>query len=167
MSVTDETWSRLDPEAGAVPPHVRRRVTRGAAAVAGVAVLGTALWASGLVAPRLTEGSGSGWGASPRTVQLSATVRNAGLTGTDVVGVGRSLPGLELVGATPVPFRLDGLAERQVDVTYRVTDCAATGALVVPVRADTWWGTATTDLDLPQDSGTSLRELVRRACADG
>lgn len=170
--LSDQTWQRLDPEAGQLTPRQRRLA--GLTMVAGVLLvaLAVAVGASGLITPRVAGSWSAGGGAysygyhdETWTMHHTFEIRNAGAVSFKITGVGRSGPGLVPVDfPVEVAQQLEGevnelgrLApgERTIlGVAYQVTDCAAVPdePWPVPVHIARPWGTHSAWVELPPQS---------------
>jgi hypothetical protein len=150
--LTDETWARLDPDAGRLSGADRRRVLV-VAVVAAVLVVGAGVvWRGGLLWPRIeTQLAGYDTDSQGRTFRMVLQVDNRGLTDVHVRSVGRSGSGLRLLGASEVPTGVPSSTGLEVTLRYRVTDCAAVqrGDWPVPVVVDRPWGSLTTYDEAP------------------
>jgi hypothetical protein len=135
--LTDDVWERLDPSTGRLSRRDRRRCQLATAVVIALVVgAGFVSWA-GYLQPRLVaEATGLDTAAGPRTFTVLLEVRNDGLRPVDLLEVGRSGPGLELIGSTGGHARLPGRSVAPVTLTYRVTDCDAVlqRQWAIPVR---------------------------------
>src|SRR5690606_9122870 len=112
---------------------------------------------SGLVVPRVSWSDSLGWGssASPDQVSHEVVVENKGWTPVEVLGMGRSGAGLELLEVRGTfPTTLEAGQIMRVEVVYRVTDCAAVTAdpWPVPVRVQRPWGVHTSYVQLPHQT---------------
>lgn len=150
--LTDETWSRLDPDVGRLSAADRRRVAV-VTSVAVVVLLALAAgWRSGVVWPRLSADTfGYDVDRGTRTFRLHLVVENRGLTDLHVTSAGRSGDGLRLLRTSGVPVDLASSTGSVVTLRYRVTDCAAArqGDWPVPVVVDRPWGSLTTYDEAP------------------
>ena len=121
---------------------------------------------SGLVVPRLSDGDASAYGYNDSWVMYyEFEVVNDGITAVEIVDVGRSGPGLDLVdhpigvdgspsGVAQLPVRVAAGDHVWLGVAYEVTDCDAVPSepWPVPVTVSRPWGTHTTWLSLPEQS---------------
>lgn len=178
--LSDETWAALDPRSGSLTRTEVRRLRLGLLTMVALLAAALLLWWSGVVAPHLAEGSERGFSAdmAEHHFSLQQTLTNRGWHTEQVIGVGRSGPGLELVRVSGLPLRLAPGDSATVDLFYRVTDCAAvpTGDWPIPVRVHRVWGSMTADLQ-PQDMSRIDTQpdtmlpwqlaLARTACASG
>jgi hypothetical protein len=77
-------------------------------------------------------------------------VENHGMVPVTVVGVGEDLPGMELEPALAgwFPLTLAPGGRVEVQLAYRITDCAAFPRLsVIPIRLQRYWGTQTGEIE--------------------
>jgi hypothetical protein len=150
--LTDEVWRQLDPRAGRLCPRTARRV-RLAIAVLLVAVVAAELaWYAGLVVPRVSSTDESGYEYGWDPVHHSVAIRNDGLLPIQVLGVGRSGPGIRLDRVDgAVPSTVDPGGYVRVTLTFTIHDCAAVPAQrwPVPVEIERPWGAQTVYIDLP------------------
>ena len=145
--LTDETWARLDPDAGRRSAADRRRVAVLLSVAVVVLVALAAVWRSGVVWPRLSSDTfGYDVDRGTRSFRMHLLVENRGLTDVHVTSVGRSGAGLRLIGTSDVPTVLQPSTGAEVTLHYRVTDCGAVqqGDWPVPVVVDRPWGSLTT-----------------------
>jgi hypothetical protein len=145
--VSDEVWQRLDPAAGRLS---RRAVLRGWIAVVTALALvlaGTVVWRAGLVVPRLLwSNAEQHWVQTDDGFRMDVLLLNTGWWPVTVVGVGRSAPGLELLGVEG-DCRPEGTGDRCVPLSlaphtgvgmtlvYRISDCATAPMGDWPVTA--------------------------------
>jgi hypothetical protein len=100
--LSDETWRQLDQTAGSLSSRGLWKMWLGL--LAGVVVLsvGVVVAQSGLLFPRLSQawsgGSAYGYDEEAGVIYYSFDVWNRGRFAADITGVGRSGPGLELLG---------------------------------------------------------------------
>jgi hypothetical protein len=152
--VSDSVWQQLDPYAGRLSARTARRLRVGAAIVAIAAVSAGALGWSGLIVPNIGWPRDGGWGAStsPELITHEVVVENKGWAPVEVLGMGRSGAGLELVEVRGTfPTTLEAGQTMQAELVYRVTDCAAVTdePWPVPVRVRRPWGVHTSYVELP------------------
>jgi hypothetical protein len=152
--VSDEVWAELDPRAGRLSREATRRLVIGVLVVLALVASGGLAWQSGLILPRVVWPETAGWGASsgPGTISHQLVMENQGWTPVTLTGAGRDGPGLTLDRVfTVFPVTLKPGQQITIDLTYRITDCAAItrDPWPVPVRIDRWWGEQTAYLDLP------------------
>jgi hypothetical protein len=79
-------------------------------------------------------------------------VVNDGWVSITVLGIGRDMPGMRLIGVEgQFPSTLAPGQSASFAVNYRITDCEAVSAdeWPVPVRVRRWWGEQTDYVDLP------------------
>jgi hypothetical protein len=152
--VSDEVWAELDPNAGRLSHQSFRRLVLGFLALLALVASGGLVWQSGLILPRVGWPFTAGWGGSsgPGTFSHDLVLENQGWTPVTLTGVGRDGPGLKLDRVfTVFPLTLKPGQQVTINLTYRITDCAAVtrDAWPVPVRIDRWWGEQTAYVDLP------------------
>lgn len=153
--VRDPVWTQLDPLAGRLSRRSIGRLRLSAVLVLLLVLGGVAVWMSGLIMPRLGWPGSTGWGASasPSEITVELQVANRGWTAADIVGAGRSGPGLRLTAVTGAfPATLAPGHAMTIRLVYRVTDCAAVTASSwpVPVRVRRPWGTVTVYIQVPE-----------------
>jgi hypothetical protein len=164
--VADEVWARLDPMAGQLVPRAVRRLRLAATIAAALAVVLAALWWSGLVVPRVSivKSSGFAYSVEPTVVTHQVPIVNLGRRPVDVLGVGRSGPGMRLDAVRgAVPTTLHPGESLTVTLVYRVTDCAAVPAdpWPVPVQVKWPWGRYTAYLALPTHTSPDAPDDMR------
>ncbi len=176
--VTDQVWSRLDPSAGRLS---RRTAVRGSVAVAVALVLlvaGSLVWSAGLVVPRLVwPNDGRDWEENPDWVRVHVLVLNDGSWPVTVRDIGRSGPGMQLLGVegwergTPSPFPVTLAAHTGIGATlvYRVTDCAGypRGSWPVTAVVERPWGVMTVDVVPGHDWPQWQEDIVSTWCRPG
>lgn len=166
--VSNDVWRQLDPVAGRLSRRSVRRLRIVVVVLIVLAVLAALSWRSGAVAPRLKWTDEWGWEASvgPELVSHAVVVVNDGWLPAQILGVGRSGPGLELVsvregtsvdfreGSGIFPYVLQPGAIVAFAVVYRITDCSAIpqDPWPVPVRVQRPWGVQTVYIGLPEES---------------
>lgn len=183
MAITDEVWQRLDPNAGKLPR--RTAVRLGVAAVAALVLLaaGVAVWRTGLIVPRLAWPDGlHEWSTDPDgTLRIDFLVSNEGEFPVTVENVGRSAPGLQLLGVVagtvgfpssePVfPTRLAPHTGVGAVLIYRITSCleAPTGSWPVTARVERPWGTMTVEVqDISNNISPWQEDVVGTWCRPG
>ena len=155
--LADETWLRLDPRAGELSAVERRRVRIACVALVILLTVFFGIWRSGVLWPRLATGGSGGFDVdrAASTFSVLLEVDNRGSEPLRVLAVGRSGPGLRLLGVDDVPTDLPSSTGVAVTLRYAVTDCAAVprGAWPVPVVVERRWGDLTVHLDGPTISG--------------
>jgi len=154
--ISDEVWRRLDPSAGALSRRTVIRMWAAAAAAVLLVIVGMQIWRTGIVVPRLVWPEGlTQFEENPDWVRVQIVVSNAGQFPVTVRDVGRSGPGLELLGVegwerSPSPFPTTLQPGEGVGATlvYRITDCDGAPAGDWPVTAlvDRPWGTMTVEV---------------------
>jgi hypothetical protein len=149
----DDVWHALDPDAGRLSRRARFRLGISAAGALAVLVAAIVCWQSGVVVPHLAAQL-PGWGADPvrRVVTVDVELSNQGWQSVRVLGIGRSGPGMDLQSVDTVfPVDLPPSTGIQIELTYRVTDCAAVpqGSWPLPVHVQRSWGSMTTAVALP------------------
>jgi len=153
--VSNEVWRQLDPEAGRLPRRTVMRLRWTVASILVLAVLAGVGWRSGLIVPRVGwPNEGRSWQVSGNRIEYEIHVANRGWTPIDVVGLGRSGPGFELVEVhATLPTTLAPGEAMDAVLLYRVNDCAAVpaDAWPVPVQVKRTWGTVTVYLEIPPD----------------
>lgn len=164
--VSDLVWQQLDPYAGRLSARTVRRLWTGVAIVATAAVAAGVLWWSGLIVPNLAWPHYAGYSAStsPELVMHEVVVANKGWAPVEVLGMGRSGAGLELVEVRGTfPTTLEPGQTLQAELVYRVSDCAAVTVdpWPVPVRVRRPWGVHTSYLDLPEKTSLNAPEGLR------
>ena len=160
--LTDATWSRLDPRAGELSAVERRRVRIACVALVVLLTVVFAIWRSGVLWPRLATGGSGGFDVdrAASTFSVMIQVDNRGTEPLRVLDIGRSGPGLRLLGVDDVPTDLPSSTGVVVTLRYAVTDCAAVprGAWPVPVVIERSWGDLTVHLDGPTMSGRGVED---------
>jgi hypothetical protein len=175
--VPDEVWQALDPDAGRLS---RRTTIRGSIAFVLVLVLMVAaavVWSAGLVVPRLAwPGNERSWEENPEWVRVRVVVVNAGWWPVTVREVGRSGPGLELLGvegpgraASPFPVTLQPDGRVEATLVYRITDCAnyPRGSWPVTAVVDRPWGAMTVDVEPEYEWPVWQENVVQTWCRPG
>jgi hypothetical protein len=155
--LSNEVWRQLDPEAGRLPRRTVQRLRWTVATVLVLALLAGVGWRSGLITPRLAwPNAGGGLELRGNRVEYEVHVVNRGWTPIEVVGLGRSGPGFELVEVhATLPTTLKPGERMDAVLLYRINDCAAVpaGPWPMPVQVRRTWGTVTAYVDIP--TGTS------------
>jgi hypothetical protein len=179
MTITDEVWQRLDPNAGKLPRRTAFRLGIAAVVALLLFVAGVAVWRTGLVVPRLAWPDGlHEWSMTPDgTARIDFLVENEGWFPVTVEGVGRSGPGmqlLEVVGGTvgypssdPVfPVRLAPHTGVGAVLIYRLSSCQPpAGSWPVTAQVTRPWGTMTVDVqDTSHNINSWQEELVASWC---
>ena len=176
--ISDEVWSRLDPSAGRLS---RRTAVRGFVAVVLALVLvvaGSVVWRSGLVVPRLVwPNSERDWEENPDWVRVHVLVSNDGWWPVTVREVGRSGPGLELLGVegwdrgvpSPFPATLPPRSGIGATVVYRITDCQGypRGSWPLTAVVERPWGVMTVDVRPEHDWPQWQEDIVSTWCRPG
>jgi hypothetical protein len=151
--LSNEVWRQLDPEAGRLPRRTVLRLRWTVAAVLVLAVLAGLGWRSGLIKPRVAwPNAGGSWEVAGNRIEYEIHVTNRGWIPIEVVGLGRSGPGFELVDVrATLPTTLAPGESMDAVLLYRVNDCAAVpaDAWPVPVQVRRSWGTVTAYVDVP------------------
>lgn len=151
-----EVWQRLDFTAGRPSSRTQALLTRALMASMIIALVVVALFSAGVLGARVAwGGAGSGGGSEPGRYYYEVPVENQGLVPVTIVGIGQSLPGLELEPppAGLFPLRLPPGEHVSLTVTYRVTSCASFSQLrTLPVQIERWWGTQTGQVAFPSES---------------
>jgi hypothetical protein len=171
--VTDEVWRQLDPYAGQLSRRTVWRLRIAVTATITLVFAVGAVWYSGIIVPQVgwpaLAGSSAGSDPDARRIMFGMTVRNTGWTTAEIIGAGRSVPGLDLVEVRGAfPTRLEPGSEMEFVLVYDVTDCAAypRGEWPVPVRVSRPWGTYTIDVAAPDmtrfDAPTGMRSYSGR-----
>jgi hypothetical protein len=112
---------------------------------------GVLVWRAGLIAPRLVwPANVMHWEMSDDGVaRVDVEIHNAGSFPATVLDVGRSAPGLDLLGVEgPLPVTLQPGDTALVVLVYRISQCDATPRSHWPVTAVARgpWGTMTVDV---------------------
>jgi hypothetical protein len=141
-------WCELAGGAARLPGAAPRRAFMAVGLALALVIAATAGWESGVLVPQLNWGVWNVTQSSPPsdTVSVDVEITNASLATLTVLNVGRSGPGLDLIGTQgPLPARLAPDASVRVILTYRITDCARvpTGPGPVAVRIDQYGETRT------------------------
>ncbi|HEY7223815.1 MAG TPA: hypothetical protein VH561_09530 [Micromonosporaceae bacterium] len=161
--VPDEVWRQLDPGAGTLSRRTSLRLWVALAVVLVLLVAGAALWRTGLVVPRLAWPDGPhSWTtqSDEGVVRIDFQIVNDGRFPVTVQSVGRSGPGLELLGVEggrvenptpdvhPFPTTLAPGTVISAVLVYRITDCThiPTGSWPVTAQVHRPWGTMTVDV---------------------
>jgi len=156
-AVSNDVWRQLDPSAGRLSRRAAVRAWLAIAVALGLILGVNALWQSGAFVAQLRWGVFATNQTTPPsdTFGLDVEITNDGLAALTVLGVGQSVPGLDLVGADrSFPVRLDPDASLRTIITYRITDCAQApvGSAPVAVRIQRRWGSQTAN---PRSYGES------------
>lgn len=154
--LSDETWAALDPRAGALTPRSRAGVWRAAWMTLAALIAIVLVWRSGILVPRLSNGSGSGGSADSAKQEISVNqeVVNRGWHTEHLIAIGRSGPGLGFERVEGLPRTLAAGERATVTLFFHVTDCSAVRPepWPIPIRVHRPWGSMTTEL-LPPDMG--------------
>jgi hypothetical protein len=165
VAVSIEVWRQLDPAAGRLSRATVLRLRSAIVVVSTLMTVAALVWYSGVAVPRLrwSEEGGFGWATGPDFVSQAVHVRNSGWVPLNVIGAGRSGPGLQLIAVqdgppeplmvreNPLPQVLRPGQSLTFVVVYRITDCSAipTQPWPVPVRVQRPWGVQTVYIPVP------------------
>ena len=156
--LTDEVWAQLDHGAARLPHRQERRIYLTLIALVVAAQMGVFVWVSGVIVPRISleTGSWSGWQVAYYTgFSYVVGIRNDGWLPVTVTGWGASQPGLERqIGPAESPgFTMRPGDVREIEVSYRITDCDAVTNDPAPlaIRVERFWGTHTVYLPLRRE----------------
>jgi hypothetical protein len=167
--IPDQVWQRLDPDAGRLS---RRATVRLWVAIGAALVLycgGYLVWSTGLVVPHLVWPSNvMEFETRDRGItRVDVLIANYGLSAVTVLEVGRSGPGMELLGVDgALPITLASSEGASFELTYRITDCDATPRGSWPVTAVVArpWGALTVDVEPSHEWPHWQEQLVESAC---
>jgi hypothetical protein len=172
--VPDKVWQQLDPRAGALSRRTAARMWTAFAVVAVVLAAGTLFWRNGIVVPRLVWPGGSrGWEETNSVLRIQFELANAGWFPVTVQAVGRSGPGLELLGVEPgeheyagrtadppFPVTLRPGQSRTATLVYRITECADVPRGLWPVVAHVQRSVMSMSVDVIDEAGDPWQERV-------
>ena len=172
--VSDEVWDRLAGEVSHVDEREARLLRAVVGGVAALLVAAVAIWALGVVSPRLDHGNASGATADELThvAQYEFDVVNRGLLPVSVAGASLDAPGVVVTSTAPAALDVPGSSSRHLRINLRVSDCA----VAVPAARTSYdtpltlevsrpWGTVATDV-LPPLGAAWYTDLVLLACSE-